>query len=67
MIPERIIFVSRGITVLSYCSEAMLAIYEGKILPKVFGPVSEKGSGLYVGPGVELCALFDVPDIVKYI
>jgi hypothetical protein len=42
----------------------MLAIYEGKILRKIFGPVCEKG---YVGRSEELCALLDVPDIVKYI
>jgi hypothetical protein len=45
----------------------MLAIYEGKILRKIFGEVYEKGSGLYVGRSEELCALLYVPDIVKYI
>jgi len=45
----------------------MLAIYEGKILRKIFRPVCEKVSGLYVGHSEELCALLDVQDIVSYI
>lgn len=45
----------------------MLAIYEGKILRKFFGPFCEKGSGLYVGRSEKLYALLDVWDIVKYI
>ena len=45
----------------------MLAIYEGKILRKFFGPFCEKGSGLYVGRSEKLYALLAVSDIVKYI